>query len=163
MKLLVIGTQLSGKTTLARYLREHTHVIVSEVDEEIVRENGGTWPEDNVYKDTVLIPRIYERIASMESVIFFANYFAPVSQVEIFRSQGFSVANLRLGRDEMLRRNIHRMQHEGYEDATPWIDGQITNHNELRRLGLVDIEVDATLPTAEIAHALMQFAAKSQT
>lgn len=85
MKLLVIGTQLSGKSTIVRYLREHTSLHVSEIDEEILSVNDGVWPDDNKYKDEVLVPAIYKRLAKQEDIVFFANYFAPLSQVDILK------------------------------------------------------------------------------
>lgn len=155
MKLLVIGTQLSGKSTIVRYLREHTSLHVSEIDEEILSANDGVWPSDNKYKDEVLIPAIYESIVKQENIIFFANYFAPLSQVESFRAAGFTVIQLELAYKEMLRRNKHRVEAEGYEDATQWLMGQVENHKEIREVGLVDRAIDATLSTAEIVHLLI--------
>lgn len=160
MKLLVIGPQLSGKTTLARYLREHTDLNISEVDEEILAANDGTWPSDNAHKDKVLIPAIYQRMAQLDNIVFFANYFAPLSQVETFRAAGFTVVLLELPYEEMLRRNKHRMEQEGYEDATQWLMGQLENHNEIRKAGLVDRVIDATLPTSEVAQLLIAEARK---
>ncbi len=154
MKLLVIGTQLSGKSTIAKYLREHTDLHTSEVDEEILAANNGIWPRDNRYKDEVLIPAIYERVAKQESVVFFANYFTPLSQVALFKDNGFKVVQLQLPYSEMLRRNKQRMENEGYEDATQWLMGQIENHKEIYEAGLVDRVIDATLPTAEIVRLL---------
>ncbi len=155
MKILVIGPQLSGKTTLVRYLRQHTNLNASEIDEEILAANGGVWPSDNDYKDDVLIPEIYQKVAKQEHIIFFANYFYPLSQVEMFKDHGFTVVQLKLSYDEMLRRNHDRMEHEGYEDATPWLKGQLENHEEILAAGLIDKTIDATLPTAEITNQLL--------
>jgi adenylate kinase family enzyme len=160
MKLLVIGPQLSGKTTLARYLREHTDLNISEVDEEILAANDGTWPSDNEYKDKVLIPGIYQRMAQLDNTVFFANYFAPLSQAEAFRDAGFGVVLLELPYEEMLRRNKHRMEHEGYDDATQWLMGQLENHKEIREAGLVDQVINATLPTPQVAQLLIAEARK---
>lgn len=154
MKLLVIGPQLSGKTTLVRHLRKHTNLTVSEIDEEILSANDGVWPDDNIYKDEVLVPEIYKRIAEQEDIVFFANYFAPLSQVQIFRDAGFTVVLLELPYEEMLRRNKQRVEQEGYEDATQWLMGQLENHKDILEAGLVDKTLDATLPTAKIAQLL---------
>ncbi len=154
MKLLVIGPQLSGKTTLVRHLRKHTNLTVSEIDEEILSANDGVWPDDNIYKDEVLVPEIYKRIAEQEDIVFFANYFAPLSQVQMFRDAGFTVVLLEPPYEEMLRRNKQRMEQEGYEDATQWLMGQLENHKDILEAGLVDKTLDATLPTAKIAQLL---------
>ena len=52
------------------------------------------------------------------------------------------------------------MEQEGYEDATQWLMGQLENHNEIRKAGLVDRVIDATLPTARIAQLLIAEARK---
>jgi hypothetical protein len=155
MKLLVIGSQLSGKTTLVRYLRKHIARPVYEIDEEILKSNNNEWPADNKYKDEVLIPEIYRSIALKENVILFINLAFPVTILQQFKDNGFKIVLLKLDRGEISRRNNYRMEHEGYEDATPWIDGQLANYEETREQGLIDKEIDATESTESIAKALL--------
>ena len=155
MKLLVIGPQLSGKTTLVRYLRQHTSELVYEVDEEILKSNDNVWPEDNSYKDKVLIPKIYNYMAAKKEVIFFINSAFPVTILHQFKDHGFKIVLLKLSRSEISRRNKYRMEHEGYEDAMPWIDGQLNNHQNIINQGLIDQVIDATLSTNEIAETIV--------
>jgi shikimate kinase len=41
MKAIVIGISTTGKTTLVKYLRQHTKVPVSEIDEQLTEKNKG--------------------------------------------------------------------------------------------------------------------------
>ena len=157
MKLLVIGSQLSGKTTLARYLRKHSTEPVFEIDEEILKLNNNEWPEDNKYKDNVLIPKIYKSMASKGSVIFITKSAFPASTLNQFKRASFKIILLRLSRSEISRRNEHRMKHESYADATPWIDGQLANHEDILAQGYIDDEIDASQSTEDIANALLNY------
>lgn len=115
MKLLVIGSQLSGKTTLARYLRKHSTEPVFEIDEEILKLNNNEWPENNKHKDNVLIPKIYKSMASKERVIFLTKSAFPISTLNQFKRAGFKIVLLRLSRNEISRRNDSRIKNEDYE------------------------------------------------
>ena len=45
-KSLIIGSSLTGKTTLVKYLRDNLNMEVQEIDEELNRLNGGKFPTD---------------------------------------------------------------------------------------------------------------------
>ncbi len=155
MRILVIGPQLSGKTTLVKYLRSQVSTPISEIDEEILKANGGIWPKDNKYKDEVLVPKIYENISQSESIIFFANYFEPISLLEQFKLKKFKVLMLKLSHEEMLKRNELRIEYEGYDDASEWLLGQLKNHEKIEKLNLVDETLDATKSTEELAELIL--------
>lgn len=156
MKLLIIGSQLSGKTTITKYLRKLTDVPVSEVDEEILKLNDDVWPTDNVYKDRVLIPQIYESMAGKEDIIFFINSVFPITLLQKFKENGFTIIHLKISREEIVKRNSYRIEHEGYEDALPWIDGQLKNHEKIKNAGYIDQEIDAMEQVETIANLLMK-------
>ena len=157
MKLLVIGSQLSGKTTLVRYLRKNTDIPVSEIDEEILNLNNNEWPKENKYKDEVLVPKIYGSVALRDSVIFFINSAFPTELLRSFKDNDFKIILLKLSRDEINRRNAYRMEYEGYDDAMQWIDGQLANHQKIRAQGFIDKAIDATGSTADVANFLLSF------
>src|SRR5665213_3343057 len=157
MKLLVIGSQLSGKTTLVRYLRKNTDIPVSEIDEEILNLNNNEWPKENKYKDEVLIPQIYGSVASRDGIIFFINSAFPTELLRSFKDNDFKIILLKLSRDEINRRNAYRMEYEGYDDAMQWIDGQLANHQKIRAQGFIDKAIDATGSTADVANFLLSF------
>ena len=71
--------------------------------------------------------------------------------VHITRSKGFKVIQLVLEMDEFNRRNEKRMREQGYADANTWSKEVFSFHQEVRDKGLVDKEIDATLPVEEIA------------
>lgn len=73
-KNIVLAPSAGGKSTLMKYLREHTDFNVREMDEEVIRENDGKWPDDNNYKDQVLVPKIVNEILSENNVLYLASY-----------------------------------------------------------------------------------------
>lgn len=156
MKAIIIGTSLSGKTTLVRYLRTNTKLPILEVDEELTRLNNGVYPTDNKYKHTILIPQIVEDILNRDNIVFFTNtnYFTP-SDLKNARSKGFKIVQLWLDLNELQKRNKFRMENEGYPDVSEWLSGMTEYQTEIKQLGLADLVIDANLPTEEIAKKLM--------
>jgi len=76
MKVFVFAVQCAGKTTLANYLRNSKSCKVIEMDDEILRLNGGSWPTDFQHKVTQLEPAVYKHIEAMQDVIFMDNHLA---------------------------------------------------------------------------------------
>lgn len=156
MKAIIIGTCLSGKTTLVRYLRTNTKLPVLEVDEELTRLNNGVYPTDDKYKHTILIPQIVEDILNRDDIVFFTNtdYFTP-TDLKDARSKGFKIVQLWLNLSELQKRNKLRMKNEGYPDVSEWLSGMTEYQTEIKQLDLVDLVIEANLPTGEIAKKLL--------
>src|SRR3989344_2351911 len=97
MKIIVIGTSLSGKTTLIRLLRSQTNLPISEIDEELTLLNGGEYPADYKLKHEVVTPRVIKKILGQDAVIFFinTNYFS-VEDLNQAKKLGFKVVQLDL-------------------------------------------------------------------
>ena len=70
---IISGTSLTGKTTLIRYLRKLGNLQIQEIDEELVQLNGGSYPKDDNYKNTVLTPQIKAKVLMEEKILFFSN------------------------------------------------------------------------------------------
>ena len=62
MKAIIIGPSLTGKTTLVKYLRNTTKLLVSEMDEELTRLNNNIYPKDKEYKHNILTPKVIKNI-----------------------------------------------------------------------------------------------------
>ena len=151
MKTIVIGASLSGKTTLVKYLREH-HIDCSEIDEELTIQNGGSYPTDIDQKHHELIPKIIADVIAAKDILFFSNtdYFT-LDDLRQARTAGFKIYQLDIGLPELTKRNKQRVEQEGYEDMSPWLDDMVDYQNELKKSGLVDKSLDATLPVEKLA------------
>ena len=55
-KLIILAPSCGGKSSLMRYLREHTGLHIAETDEEVMKANDGVWPDDEL-KNKVLVPK----------------------------------------------------------------------------------------------------------
>ncbi|MFZ2484339.1 MAG: hypothetical protein WAX80_03540 [Minisyncoccia bacterium] len=154
-KLIILGPQCSGKTTLARFLREHyPNLPILEEDELFMELNGGEYPHDVEYKEETLRPKLEEKIGQTDNLIFLTSYCNPELLKEL-KSKGFKVIQLVLEMDEFNRRNEKRMKEQGYADANTWAKEVFGFHQEARDKGLVDKEIDATLPIETIAKEVL--------
>lgn len=151
MKIIVIGASLSGKTTLVRYLQSQ-NINCSEIDEEITILNGGSYPTDIDKKHLELVPKIITDILSRPDVLFFTNtdYFT-LEDLRKAKTTGFKIYQLDISLAELIKRNKVRVEVEKYEDMTPWLEDMVDYQNELKKIGLIDKSIDATLPTEKIA------------
>ena len=52
-KIIILAPSCGGKSSLMRYLREHTDLHIVETDEEVMKANNDVWPvfEGFVYED----------------------------------------------------------------------------------------------------------------
>jgi len=158
MKAIIIGTSLSGKTTLVRYLRTSTKLPILEVDEELTRLNNGTYPTDDKYKHAVLIPQIVEDILNRDDVVFFTNtdYFTP-TDLKDARNKGFKIFQLWLDLNELQKRNKFRVKNEGYSDLSQGLEGMVNYQTIIKEEGLIDKVIDAKQATENIANELIGF------
>ena len=149
-KLIILGPQCSGKTTLKKYLQEKDPSLpLIDEDELFMELNGGEYPQDIEYKEKTLRPKLENKVRQAENMIFLTSYCNPELLKEL-KSKGFKVIQLVLEMDEFQRRNDRRMKEQGYADANTWAKEVFSFHEEVRDAGLVDKEIDATLPAKEI-------------
>ncbi|MFZ2152499.1 MAG: hypothetical protein WAV41_00375 [Microgenomates group bacterium] len=155
MKIIVVGASLSGKTTLVKYLRS-LKVDCSEIDEELTLQNGGTYPTDINQKHLELIPKIIKDLLSQKQALFFTNtdYFT-LDDLRLARSSDFKIYLLDINLPELVKRNKYRMEHEKYEDMSPWLEDMVDYQNDLKKSGLVDKIIDATLPVEDLAKIIL--------
>lgn len=158
MKTIIIGTSLSGKTTLIRLLRSQTDLPISEIDEELTLINGGQYPANAKLKHEVLTPKVVKKVLGLEEIVFFTNtnYFS-LDDLSQAKKLGFKVIQLDLSLDELMRRNESRMKNEGYDDMGQWLEGMLQYQKEIKEAGLVDKLIDANKPTELIAKELTDF------
>jgi hypothetical protein len=127
MKTIVIGASLSGKTTLA------SHFPMSiDINEE--------------YSDNV--PKIIDETLNKKDVLFFINTdYIMLDDLRRAKSLGFKIVQLELTLSELQKRNTN-------PDLNQWLEDMIDYQNELKKIGLVDKSIDATLPVEQIAKLL---------
>ena len=156
-KALIIGVSLTGKSTLIRYLRKtNASFPVQEIDEELERLNGGSYPKDDTYKNTILAPQIKNEILNKENILFFTNaHYFTFEDLEKARSKGFKIIQLSLDKVELERRNTYRMAHEGYEDHSHWLDAMLAYQKEISEKGLVDTVIETNKSVEKIAEEFL--------
>ncbi|MHC1716903.1 MAG: hypothetical protein AB9915_03425 [Candidatus Dojkabacteria bacterium] len=154
-KVIIIGTSLSGKTTIIKYLRTNTKLPISEIDEELTGLNNGIYPMNIEYKHKVLFPQILEKILKESNIIFFTNtsYFS-IQQLRETREKGFTIIQLEVSLDVLKQRNIKR-QNEGYDNLEQYLEGMVEYQEILKKENLVDYIVNTKQTVEEIASNLL--------
>lgn len=156
-KLIILAPSAGGKSTLLRYLRENTDLPVFEMDEEVMTANGNRWPDDNDYKDKVLVPKIVKGILDKPEAVYLASY-VPEELLKKAQTNGFQIALINVSLDELIQRNKKRMEVENYADSTPWLQLQLDTFNKLDENGLIDSQIDGHQNTASIANDIIALA-----
>ena len=155
MKLFIFGAQCAGKTTIVRSLATKTHLPIIEMDDEIMRLSGGSWPKDLKYKEEKLDPQVYHMVENMGDVIFFENHMS-IKQTRKFKEAGFSVLLIEVTREELLRRNEQRVREEMYDDASKWIELQLENIIQLKKNHLIDLTLNGEQPVDRVVQELLE-------
>jgi len=154
-KIIVIGASTGGKSTLMRYLRQHTDLVVAEMDEEIVKLNGNKWPTDDDYRNTVLVPKITKEIIDKDKVIYISSY-VPDELAEEAKRKGFVIVLLEVSLEQLKERNAKRMVEEGYESVATYFDVQLNGFKQLKEKGLIDKTIDGHRSTEMIAEEIVK-------
>jgi uncharacterized protein YihD (DUF1040 family) len=156
-KAIILGLQCSGKTTLKRYVESKFDLPLLEDDDLFTELNDGEYPSDLKYKEKTLRPMLNEKIKNSDNIVFLTTYIE-TSLLKELKEKDFKVIQINLERDEFNRRNIKRMEEEGYDDASQeWTDDIFKYHKEVRDAGLVDKVIEADNPVEEIANELVNF------
>lgn len=159
-KIIILGAQCSGKTTLARYLRHLDQSLpIIEEDELFVELNGGQYPQDLEYKEKTVRPQLDERIRESDDIIFLTSYCNLVLLQEL-KSKGFKVVQLFLSQEEFKKRNEKRMREEGYDDASVWAKEIFNFHDQVKSEGWADMTVDASQSVEKVGKEILDFIGK---
>ena len=123
----MVGTACAGKTTLARHLQALSTFNVVDMDDEIVRLNGGVWPDIET-KDDVVLPKVLEGVRAMPEVVLLG--CVSVERTRDLRQAGFSTVLLDVSDAELRRRDAVRLAEEGWTNVE-WFD---VNQSAIRAL-----------------------------
>jgi shikimate kinase len=148
-KLIILSPSCGGKSSLMRYLREHTDLHIAETDEEVMKANNGVWPDDEL-KNKVLVPNTTNEIITRENVIYFASYI-PTELLQKAKKKGFKIIVLETPLEVLNKRNTNRMKVEGYDDVSQWFKGQLDNYQSLAENHIVDQEVNGNQTVEKVA------------
>ncbi len=154
-KYIVIGTSLSGKTTLIKYLRSTTSLPISELDEELTELNNGEFPSDVEYKHNVLFPKVLEKILNKSEIIFFTNaWYFKQEDLEEAKRKGFKILQLSVGLETLKSRNEARIK-DGYEDMTQYLEGMVKYQEDIKNTGVVDFVIDGEQEVEKVAEDIL--------
>ena len=151
-KLIILAPSCGGKSSLMRYFREKTDLHIAETDEEVMKANGNVWPDDEL-KNKILVPKTTREIITRENVIYFASYIPSDLLIEA-KTGGFKVAVLEVPIEVLRKRNIKRMEVEGYDDVSPWFEAQLNDFRNLAKDGIVDFSIDANQEIEKVAQEI---------
>ncbi|MEN8252870.1 MAG: hypothetical protein ABFQ62_00620 [Patescibacteria group bacterium] len=158
MKAIIIAPSLSGKTSIIKYLQENYDFNVSEMDEELTKINNGKFPEDAKSKHDVLAFKVIKQILLLKDIIFFTNtnYFSDQDLIKA-KELGFKIIQLDLSIEELRKRNKKRMENEGYDDMSRWLDGMVEYQENIFEKGFVDRKISAVQPASEAVKDLLDY------
>jgi len=154
-RIIVLAPSCGGKSSLMRYLREHTDLHIAETDEEVMKANNNVWPNNDL-KNKVLVPQTTNEIISRESVIYFASYI-PDDLLIKAKQKGFKIVILEVPLNILSERNEKRMADEKYDDVSPWFNGQLDNFKELKSKGITNYSINGNQDIEKVADDLRDF------
>ena len=118
-----------------------------EADEEVVRRNGGSWP-DIPTKNERLMPLVVEEALAHDEVVLLNGHLPATVQ-----RGAFVVVLLDVPDDELLRRHEQRRREEGWTNVE-WFDWNRDHLRQVRADGWIDHVIDGTRPPDEVAAEL---------
>jgi len=137
-----------------RYLREHSDLHIAETDEEVMKANGGIWPDDKL-KNEVLVPQTTTEILNRKNVIYFASY-VPDYLLRTAKEKGFSILVLETPLNILEGRNSARMKTESYNDVSEWFDTQLDSYKRLAKDGVIDQTISGSQSLEELAEIIVE-------
>jgi len=152
VRLLVVGIACAGKTTLTRHLRTRSTLNVVDQDDEIMRCNGGRWP-DIPSKNAVVLPKVLAELCAVPDVVLFGNL--PAEQTQQLRQAGFLTALLDVSEGELRRRHAVRLAEAGWTNIE-WFDHEQRVIRDLRARDVFDHVIDGERVVADIADDIMK-------
>lgn len=156
IKAIIIGPPLVGKTTTINYLRSNTSLPILELDEELVKLNNGIWPNDEEYRNKVLVHKVVDTIKGMDNVVFFTTYFG-VEDLKRAKQDSFKIIQLMLKRDKLLKRNITRMQGKSENDATKDIENNLRLQDDIKKAGVIDKVIFTNKPVQDVVSEILEY------
>lgn len=150
MRLFLLGAPCAGKSTLVPLLREVLGWPVLDMDDELLRLNGGTWPALEAKRD--LTSRVIVEATRLDHVLL-AHSYLDDEQLGWLRSSGWVVGLLDLPEAVMRSRAEERLARDGWTNVE-WLPFHLENIEHLSEQQAFAHVYDATLPAATLVDAL---------
>jgi len=149
-KAIITGPPFSGKSTLVKKLRElYPRFVFRELDELLIEMNGGIWPDNETYRNGILVPKVIDEVInSKDRFIFFTSYISP-KDIKRAKRKGFLFFQLSCSRKVLIDRNVNNEVGRQKE-----MDRNLRYQSEIRNIGLVDKELDCEKPTENLIESL---------
>lgn len=162
-KVILLGSQCSGKSTLIKYLQENTDLVCIDHDEEIKRRNGGIYPQDSNYVSDKLLPQIEKDILTKDNIIYSASFWGlgvdrdiHDSSIENAIEKGFIFINLFAEKELLEKRNELRMK-EGKDDCSGALDWYLHIYQDMEKKNYFKMSLNMDRDIEDIAEGLEKY------
>jgi len=154
MKKIVLGPPRTGKSTLARYLRQIVDMPVLDFDDELLSRNNGNWPGEDVQLNTRLRKEVEDSVISRKDIVFMA-FEVSLDGLRRAKAEGFMIYQLVASRELLVERSAERQRNDPTNDAFKYIDSNLAYQKLVKDAGLVDVELKASTSTEDLAKSLL--------
>lgn len=162
-KVIILGSQCSGKSAIIKYLQENTDLACIDHDEEIKRRHNGKYPDDHKYVSNEVLPLIEDCILDLPKVIYSASFWGlneegqiSNERVKLAKEKGFKFVNLITDRNVLTERNNKRVS-EGKDDASVSFDWYQSVYENMKKLKQFDFEIDTNGSVEKSAKDFLTF------
>jgi shikimate kinase len=152
MKLFLLGAPCAGKTTLMAPLRTTLTYPVLDMDAEISRLNGGTWPAIEAKRG--LARQVIDEASRHDDAVL-AYSLLDREQLGVLNDHGWVVYLLDLPEVVLRERAEQRLEREGWTNIE-WLPLHLRNIEELLAQDAFAHVLDATLPVPALVGALLE-------
>lgn len=163
-KIILLGSQCSGKSTIISYLQKTTDLVCIDHDEEIKRKNDGVYPSDHQYVANEVQPAIEDNVLKMGKVIYSASFWGlgkdrliHDEKIELAIENGFSFVNLKTDKAVLLARNTDRVANAKYDDASGAFDWYQSVYDDMKNKNYFDLEIDTDQSVENITKELIAY------
>lgn len=122
-------------------------MTIIDMDDEIARVNGGTWP-DIPTKNDVVLPKVLAEVRALANLVLFGSL--PVEPTLELRRAGFHTALLDVSASELRRRHAVRLAEEGWTNVE-WFEHEQSVIRDLRAHDAFDSVIDGEGTVASVA------------
>lgn len=148
--MFLLGAPCAGKSTLVPPLREILDCPVLDMDDELLRLNGGAWPALDAKR--ALTDRVLADASEHPDVIV-AHSYVDDEQLVSLKEAKWLIGLLDLPEEVMRSRAAERLARDGWSNVE-WLPWHLRKIDQLRQEHAFSYVFDATLPTTTLALAV---------
>jgi adenylate kinase family enzyme len=148
--MFLLGAPCAGKSTLVPLLREALGCPVLDMDDELLRLNGGAWPALDVKR--ALTDKVLADASGHPDAIV-AHSYVDDEQLVSLKDAKWLIGLLDLPEHVMRSRAAERLARDGWSNVE-WLPWHLHKIDQLRAEQAFSYVFDATLPTATLARAV---------